>query len=178
MSNCFIGEIRIFGFNFAPRDWAFCDGQLLAISQNTALFSIIGTYFGGNGINTFALPNFQGRTGIHQGQGAGLSYYDIGEPSGTATVTLTQGQLPHHSHTINTMEARSTTQAQHSPSAQAYLGSSSPDQLYDKTDPSPTAQLEPSAIALSGQGVPHDNMQPYETLNFCICMFGIYPSRN
>ena len=106
MSNPYLGEIRIFGFNFAPIGWATCDGQILSISQNTALFSLLGTNYGGNGTSTFALPNFQGNTGVHQGQGSGLSQYFVGQQSGTTTVTLNQNNLPQHNHVINTQVGR------------------------------------------------------------------------
>lgn len=176
--DAFIGEVRIFGFTFAPRNWAFCDGQLLSIAQNTALFSIIGTYYGGNGQTTFALPNFQGRTGIHQGTGPGLSSYVVGEESGTETVTLLQGQLPMHNHNVNTISPSTQSQELFTPTSAAFLASSNPEQLYNDATPSPTTNLAPTAITVSGQGLPHDNMQPYLVLNFSICMFGVFPSRN
>lgn len=178
MTNAFIGEIRIFGYPFATRDWAFCDGQLLSIAQNTALFSIIGTYYGGNGQTTFALPNFQGRSGVQQGTGPGLSTYDLGEVSGTETVTLTQGQIPLHNHTINTQAASTATQAAKVPNSNAYLGNSFPDNLYNDQVPSPTMSFSANAITISGGSMPHENMQPYLVLNFCICMYGVFPSRN
>lgn len=178
MSNNYVGEIRIFGFSFAPVDWAYCDGQLLSISQNTALFSIIGTYYGGNGQTTFALPNFQGRSGVHQGTGAGLSTYDLGEISGAENITLTQGQIPLHSHAINTKNASTATQAARQPSASAYLGGSFPDSLYNDQTPSPATSFAPQAISMSGSSLPHENMQPYLVLNYCICLYGVFPSRN
>ena len=178
MSEAYIGEIRIFGFNFAPLNWAFCDGQLLAISQYTVLFSVIGTFYGGNGQTTFALPNFQGGTGIQQGTGIGLSTYDVGEPSGVPNVTLTQGQLPLHNHVINTRAAATQTQALRIPTSQSFLGSSKPDDLYSNVTPNPTTGFSPSAISFTGQSLPHDNMQPYQVQNFCICLNGIFPSRS
>lgn len=178
MSNPFVAEIRIFGFTFAPRNWAFCDGQLLSIAQNTALFSLVGTYYGGNGQTTFGLPNFQGCTGVHQGTGPGLSTYDLGELSGTTTVTLTQGQLPLHTHAVNAIVPLTLTQELHSPTAAAFLASSSPDFVYSDAAPSPNTSLSPTAITVAGQGLPHDNMQPYLVVNFCICMAGVFPARN
>jgi microcystin-dependent protein len=179
MSEAYIGEIRVFGFNFAPVGWFFCDGQTLPIQQYTALFSIIGTFYGGNGTTTFALPNFQGRSGVHQGTGTGLSTYDVGEQSGQSTVTLTQGQMPMHNHVINTRAPATATQEQRVPTAgQSFLGSSKPDDLYSSAAPSPAASFSPAAIGMSGQSLPHDNMQPYQVLNFCICYDGYYPSRN
>jgi microcystin-dependent protein len=178
MTNAFIGEIRIFGFTFAPRNWLFCDGQLLSIAQNTALFSIIGTYYGGNGQTTFAVPNFQGRSGVQQGTGPGLSTYDLGEMSGSETVTLTLGQIPIHAHVINTQAASTATQSAKLPTSNAYLGNSFPDALFNDQTPSPTTSFSPSAIGPAGQSLPHENMQPYLVLNYCMCQYGVFPSRN
>ena len=133
MTNPYVGEIRIFGFNFAPVGWATCDGQILSISQNTALFSLLGTNYGGNGTTTFALPNFQGDTGVQQGQGSGLSQYFVGQQSGTTTVTLNQNNLPLHNHVINTQVAGVSSQGLHAPTSTAYLGNSDPDRLYNST---------------------------------------------
>jgi microcystin-dependent protein len=177
MSEAYIGEIRIFGFNFAPMNWAFCDGQLLSISQNTALFSVIGTFYGGNGQTTFALPDFQGRTGIQQGTGIGLSTYDVGEPSGSTTVALTQGQLPLHNHVINTYAGSTATQVLQTATSQSFLGNAKPDDLYSSVTPTPTTAFSPTAIGLTGQSLPHDNMQPYQVQNFCICLNGYFPPR-
>jgi microcystin-dependent protein len=179
MSEAYIGEIRIFGFNFAPANWAFCDGQLLSISQYSALFSIIGTFYGGNGTTNFALPNFQGCTGINQGTGTNLSTYDVGEISGQTSVTLTVGQLPLHNHAINTMAPASGPQEVKVPTGQSFLGTSKPDDLYYKQTPLPaTTTFWPSAISFSGGSLPHDNMQPYLVLNFCICLNGYFPTRS
>jgi microcystin-dependent protein len=175
--NPYVGEIRIFGFNFAPLGWATCDGQLLSIAQNTALFSLLGTNYGGNGTTTFGLPNFQGDTGVNQGQGAGLSQYFVGQQSGTTTVTLNQTNLPSHNHAINTLGAGTSKQNLHAPTNAAFLGTSLPDKLYAKTV-TPTLAMAPQAIGPSGQGQPHDNMQPYEVLIFCIAMVGVYPPRS
>jgi microcystin-dependent protein len=177
MTNPYLGEIRIFGFNFAPIQWATCDGQLLSISQNTALFSLLGTNYGGNGTSTFGLPNFQGNTGVHQGQGNGLSQYFVGQQSGTTTVTLNQTNLPQHNHVINTQSAGSSGQNLHAPTNAAFLGDSDPDQLFNRTA-TPTLAMAPQAIGPSGQGQPHDNMQPYEVLLFCIALAGVYPPRS
>jgi microcystin-dependent protein len=177
MSNPYLGEIRIFGFNFAPLGWATCDGQLLPISQNTALFSLLGTFYGGNGTTTFALPNFQGITGVNQGQGSGLSPYSVGEQTGTTTVTLVQNNLPLHNHTINTQDAGVSSQGLHAPTNTAFLGNSDPDRLYNQTA-TPTLSMAPQAIGSSGQGQPHDNMQPYEVLLYCIALRGVYPPRS
>ena len=178
MSDAFIGEIRAFGFTFAPVNWAFCDGQLMSIAQNSALFAIIGTFYGGDGQTTFALPNLQGRTGIQQGTGPGLSTYFLGEQSGTETITLTQGQMPLHSHEIDTKAPATQTQAARIPSSTAFLASSNPDKLYSNAAPSPTTSFAMNAIGITGQSLPHDNQQPYLVVNFCMCQFGIFPSRN
>jgi microcystin-dependent protein len=177
MTNPYVGEIRIFGFNFAPVGWATCDGQILSISQNTALFSILGTNYGGNGTSTFALPNFQGDTGVQQGQGPGLSQYFVGQQSGTTTVTLNQNNLPQHNHVINTQASGVSSQGLHAPTSTAYLGNSDPDRLYNSTA-TPTLSMAPQAIGPSGTGQAHDNMQPYEVLLFCIAMVGVYPPRS
>ncbi|HUE11956.1 MAG TPA: tail fiber protein [Steroidobacteraceae bacterium] len=178
MTDQFVGEIRIFAFNFAPSGWATCDGQTLAISQWTALFALIGTYYGGNGTSTFQLPNFQGNTGVNQGTGPGLSTYVMGEQTGTSTVTLLSNQLPAHNHTINTQTAGNSTQSLHAPTNLAYLGSSEPDKLYNDT-------VNPSQIFASqaigpgpGNSQAHQNMQPYLVLLFCIALTGVFPSRN
>jgi len=177
MSNPYLGEVRIFGFNFAPLGWATCDGQILSIAQNTALFSILGTNYGGNGTTTFALPNFQGDTGVQQGQGSGLSPYSVGQQSGTTTVTLNQNNLPQHNHVINTQAAGVSSQGLHAPTSTAYLGNSEPDRVYNTTA-TPTLSMAPQAIGSSGQGQPHDNMQPYEVLLFCIALRGVFPPRS
>jgi microcystin-dependent protein len=178
MTDQYLGEIRIFGFNFAPSGWATCDGQTLAISQFSALFALLGTNFGGNGTSTFQLPNFQGNTGVHQGQGQGLSPYSVGEQTGTPTVTLQQNQLPSHSHTINTLSATRSSQSVHAPTNQAYLGTSTPDGIYN-SQVAPTQPFAPQAIGPSAGGSnPHENRQPYLVLIFCIAMQGAFPARN
>jgi microcystin-dependent protein len=177
MSNPYLGEVRIFGFNFAPLGWATCDGQILSIAQNTALFSLLGTNYGGNGTTTFGLPNFQGDTGVNQGQGPGLSQYFLGQQSGTTTVTLNQNNLPSHNHVINTRGAGVSSQGLHAPTNAAFLGNSEPDRLYNTTA-TPTLSMAPQAIGPSGQGQAHDNMQPYEVLLFCIALRGVFPPRS
>lgn len=177
MSEAFIGEIRIFGFNFPPVNWAFCDGQIVSIQQHTALFSLIGTFYGGNGTTTFALPNFQGRSGVQQGTGPGLSTYNVGETAGESVVTLTLGEIPLHNHAINTRAAGAITQAARIPTPQAFLGTSSPDALYNDATPNPMTSFAPAAIGFTGGTQPHDNLQPYQVVNFCVCLVGIFPSR-
>lgn len=165
----FLGEIRPLPFNFAPTGWAFCQGQLIPISQNTALFSLLGTYYGGNGTSTFALPNFQGRVGINQGQGPGLSPYSIGEVGGSASVSLTIAQMPSHSHT---MGASSVAGSINLPS-----GKFPAKTLKNTYAPSANANFEPSAVTFDGGGQPHNNMQPFLVLNYCIATQGVFPSR-
>lgn len=169
MSDQFVAEIRIFPFNFPPTGWAFCDGQLLPISQNTALFSLLGTTYGGDGKSTFGLPNMQGNAPMQQGQGQGLSLRDLGEMSGSDTITLLTSEMPLHNHTMSTTnEDGNNTQP-----ANRYFGRGQP--LY--VAPSALALMAPQCVAPSGGGLPHNNMQPYLTLNFCIALQGIFPPR-
>lgn len=172
MSDQFLGEIRIFPFNFAPVGWQQCNGQLLAISQYTALFSLLGTYYGGNGTSNFALPNFQGRVPVHQGTGAGLSPYVIGEVTGSQTVTLLSNQIPSHSHTFSGDSSAKKELSNVANAAPA--GAASP--AYSTA--APNAVMGATMLSTAGGSLPHDNMQSYLTMNFCIAMTGIYPSRN
>ena len=174
MADPFVAEIRIFPFNFAPTGWAFCDGQILPLSQNTALFSLLGTTYGGDGKSTFALPDLQGSAPMQPGQGQGLSLRDLGEMGGVESVTLLVSEIPLHTHTL--------------------MGSSDPG---DNTVPDPTVSLATSTGAFvyvnnqapdstmafqglppAGGGLPHNNMQPYLTLNFGIALQGVYPPRS
>jgi microcystin-dependent protein len=178
--NPFVGEIRCFGFNFAPVGWMFCEGQLLPISQYTALFSLLGTYYGGNGTSNFALPNLQGQVPMHQGEGAGLSETVIGEAQGSSTVTLLNSEMPIHQHTIVTAitEPGGAPERAAAPSSgTSYIGPSNPDALYNST-PTLNATLALQTIGIAGSSTPHDNMQPYLVLNFCIAISGVYPARN
>ena len=172
MSNPFLGEIRMAGFNFAPRGWAFCAGQLLAISQNDALYALVGTTFGGDGVNTFGMPDLRGRLPINQGQGPGLSPYVLGQKAGTESVTLTTAQIPAHSHVIT---AASSGARSANPSNNL-LGSGEAD-IYNH-DGANAVALSPNAIAQSGGSQPHDNLQPYLCINFIIALEGVFPSRN
>jgi microcystin-dependent protein len=181
MSDQFLAEIRIFPFDFAPIQWAFCNGQLLPVSQFTALFSLIGTFYGGDGRSTFQLPNLQGCCAIDAGQGPGLSEYSIGESGGSTNVTLTGQELPIHSHDFMVKAAADATTA--SAGGNVYekanfnaQGSSGSIFTYTATAPGNT-RLNPNAIAVSGSSAPHNNMMPYLTLNFCIAMQGIFPPR-
>ncbi len=173
MSEPFIGQIMMVGFNFAPRGWALCNGQLLSIAQNTALFSLLGTYYGGNGQTTFALPDLRGRMPIHQGQGPGLTPRTIGENGGEETVTLNRGELPQHNHTVNVQSSpgNSTTPTNNYPA-----GSSARDNIYSNA--APNATMNANEIGFTGGNQPHDNMSPYLTVNFIIALEGIYPSRD
>lgn len=170
MADPFVAEIRIFPFNFAPKGWAFCNGQLMPISQNTALFSLLGTIYGGDGKSNFALPNLQGSVPMFWGQGPGLSLHDIGETGGSDTVTLIQSEIPAHNHTVGVSQADAL---ERTPSAQLFATGIGVG-LYG---PGNTTQLNPQALSPSGGSQPHNNLQPYLTLNFCIALQGIYPPR-
>jgi len=175
MSDQFVAEIRIFTCNFAPKGWALCDGQILPISQNTALFSLLGTTYGGNGTSDFALPNLQGMTPMHQGQGPGLSSYFLGETSGSATVTLTPGELPSHTHTVGCNSGAGT---QSSPAGAVWAASSggrTPPPHYKNAAPS--FPMLSGGLGPTGSDLPHNNLQPYLVLNFCIALQGIFPPR-
>jgi microcystin-dependent protein len=183
MSEPFIGEIIMFAGNFAPRGWAFCSGQFLSIAQNTALFSILGTTYGGNGQTTFALPDLRGRVPIHPGAGPGLSTYDLGEMSGTENVSLNAGQMPVHSHTATvTINAAAAPQAlTDNPTGAVPAGSSGGPQVYaagpDGGSPMNAAMATPT-INPAGNSQPFSVLQPFTCVNFIIALEGIFPSRN
>ena len=178
MAEPYIGEIRAFGFNFAPYNWAFCQGQLLPISQYQALFSIIGTTFGGNGTSNFGLPNLQGRAPMHWGSGPGFNTV-WGEPQGSTTITLTSAQIPGHKHVINAADPGAPGERGPMPTDTSYLGTSgASDAAYKKVPSNFTPQFSPKAISNTGSSLAHENMQPYQCINFCIALNGIYPSRN
>jgi microcystin-dependent protein len=170
MADPFVAEIRIFPFNFAPRGWAFCDGQLLPISQNTALFSLLGTTYGGDGKSNFALPNLQGSAALHPGQGPGLSLYDLGQQGGSETVTLLQTEMPAHAHQAMALGAIAN---QPSPANNSWGRSTA--NPYINTQ---NGQMSPQALAVNGGSLPHNNMQLYLTLNFCIALQGVFPPRS
>jgi microcystin-dependent protein len=179
MSQPFVAQITMFAFNFAPKGWAQCLGQLLPISQNTALFSLLGTNFGGDGKATFGLPNLQGLAAVNAGQGAGLSTYFIGETAGAQNVTLLQTELPSHPHTLMATTNQGTTaSASGNQLAKAFGGSKQASYTgnYLSTT-APATQLSALALTQSGGSLPHDNMQPYLALNFCIAMQGVFPPR-
>ena len=169
----FVAEIRIFPFNFAPKGWAFCDGQILPLSQNTALFSLLGTTYGGDGKSNFALPNMQGNVPMHPGQGPGLSLHDLGETGGVEFVTLLESEIPSHSHSWNASTQDGTDN--HTPSNLMAQGVGVGQYVANGTGP--FVSLDPQAIAPAGGDQPHNNMQPYLTLNFCIALQGVYPPR-
>jgi microcystin-dependent protein len=173
MSEPFVGEIRMFAGNFAPRGWSFCDGQLLAVSQNDALFSLLGTIYGGDGRTTFGLPDLRGRVPIHHGQGPGLSDRRLGSKSGAESVTLTRNLLPSHSHQMR----GSTDAASETRPAGNVPGSDLAVDAYFENPPGADS-LAAGAIADSGGGQSHTNLQPYLCVHFIIALFGIYPSRS
>lgn len=178
MAEPYIAEIRIWACNFAPRGWAFCNGQLMSIAQNTALFSLIGTIYGGDGRTTFALPNFQGTTSMHWGNGPGLTTRVIGEMSGEEQVTLLMSEMPQHSHPMfgaTPGAGAGAVEAVNTPSAEAWLGASAPGATYAT---SPNSTLAVQAIGMDGGSLAHNNMQPLLTMNYCIAMEGIFPARN
>ncbi len=172
MAGQFLGEIRCVGFNFAPFGWATCDGQLLAISQNTALFSLLGTYYGGNGQSTFGLPNLEGSIPIGQGQLLGGSFYDLGERSGTPTVTLLGTEMPLHTHGLIT---DSTNNADKSSPANAALVTGP--KIYS-TLTNAIVPMNQASILVNGSNLPHNNMMPYLCMMFVIAMQGIFPQRS
>jgi microcystin-dependent protein len=171
MADPFVAEIRIFPFNFAPRGWAFCNGQIMPISQNTALFSLLGTTYGGNGMSTFALPDLQGRAPMHPGQGPGLSLHFLGETDGSDFVTLLETEIPSHSHTLSASTADSNSQSADQQQYAAGVGVA----MY--AAPGATVPLSPRSLTPAGGSLPHNNMQPYLTLSFNIALQGVFPPR-
>lgn len=172
MSSPFVAEIRIFGFGFAPRGWAQCNGQLLPISQNTALFSLLGTYYGGNGSSTFGLPNLQGSAPMFWGQGPGLSLHDLGETGGSDTVTLLESEIPAHSHGTSVSASDGNNQSPVGEKLATGIGVGQ----YASAN-GPLTQLSPNTLTPAGGDQPHNNMMPYLTLNFCIALQGVFPPR-
>ena len=174
MADPFVAEIRIFPFNFAPKGWAWCDGQLLPLSQNTALFSLLGTTYGGNGKSNFALPDLQGRTPMQPGQGPGLGLYDLGQTGGSEAVTLLESEMPFHNHALRATVEDGT---QGTLAAGVTLASSPGGQLYQSTTVTGLVQLNLSAVAPMGGNQPHNNLMPYLTFYFCIALQGVFPPR-
>jgi len=169
----FVAEIRIFPFNFAPKGWAFCDGQILPLSQNTALFSLLGTTYGGDGKSNFALPNMQGNAPMHPGQGPGLSLHDLGETGGSDTVTLLESEIPSHPHSLMGV-AVVGTKSLPTGNAFARVSGATP---YLPPAGAPLVSMNANALTPAGGDQPHNNLQPYLTLNFCIALQGVYPPR-
>jgi microcystin-dependent protein len=180
MSDPFLAEIRIFPFAFPPRGWATCDGQLLSISQNTALFSLVGTYYGGDGRTTFALPAMAGNVAIQSGQGPGLSPRGLGETGGSPSVTLTHSEMPAHTHSMMASTAAGTqvNPQGNVPAKPLWVSGTSfgAGQAYSSL--APQQQMAMQALSLSGSSQPHNNLQPFLTLNFCIALQGIFPPRS
>ena len=175
MADPFVAEIRIFPFNFAPKGWAWCDGQLMPLSQNTALFSLLGTTYGGNGKSNFALPDLQGRAPMHPGQGPGLSLHDLGETGGTETVTLLESEIPSHSHAISASTNAADEEGTKNPANGMPGVQQGSNQLY--TALQNVASFNALALAPAGGDQPHNNMQPYLTFYFNIALQGVFPPR-
>lgn len=174
MSDPFVAEIRMFAGNFAPTGWAECNGQLLPISQNTALFSLLGTFYGGDGKSTFALPNFEGSTPVGEGQGSGLSDYFLGQVSGTENVTLLTSEMPLHTHTLR---GNFNSGDVNDPSPARSLAASGTGFLYQSDTANNLTQMDPNALTIAGSSFPHNNMMPYLTVMFMIAMQGVFPPR-
>jgi microcystin-dependent protein len=177
MSNPFVAEIRIFTGNFAPKGWALCDGQLLPISQNTALFSLLGTTYGGDGKSNFALPNLQGCAPMQAGQGPGLSLRDLGEVGGEQTVTLLQTEMPAHSHSAQATNI--TTSPLPTPVANVWAtGQKGFGNVYTPSVPANNKQMNPFGTSVAGGNLPHNNMPPFLGLTFIIALQGVFPPRS
>lgn len=181
MSEPYIAEIRCFGFTFAPVGWALCNGQLLSIAENQALFAVIGTTYGGDGVQTFALPNLQGRAPMHWGQSSSGLNTVLGQTQGSSEVTLTTQQIPQHVHSITALSIPQGAAGERTALAttSTYLSESSPpDQAWSNPATAVTSSFSPKAIGQNGSSLPHENMQPYLVMNFCIALEGIFPSQN
>jgi len=173
MADPFVAEIRIFGFIFAPKGWAFCNGQILPLSQNTALFSLLGTTYGGDGKSNFALPDMQGNAPMHPGQGPGLSLHDLGEIGGSETVSLLESEIPSHSHGLM-CDIVSATKSLPTGNAFAKVSGATP---YLPPAGAATTPMADATLTPAGGDQPHSNMMPYLTLNFCIALQGVFPPR-
>lgn len=173
MADPFVAEIRVFPFNFAPRGWAWCDGQLLPLSQNTALFSLLGTTYGGNGKSNFALPDLQGRVPMHPGQGPGLSLHDLGETGGSETVSLLESEIPSHSHALQSLPAPGDTPLPTGHSIARVIGATP----YLAPAGAPLVMMSDQMVAPAGGDQPHNNLQPYLTFYFNIALQGVFPPR-
>jgi microcystin-dependent protein len=173
----YLAEIRLFAGNFAPRGWAFCNGQILSIAQNTALFALIGTTYGGNGQTTFALPDLRGRTAVGPGQGPGLPAVNLGEMSGETTHTLIITEMPAHNHSAQAA-GNSNSGDSSSPNGNTWATSTTRDNVYINAAPNGPMAANTVTIGIAGGSQPHNNMQPYLGMNYIICIEGIFPSRN
>jgi microcystin-dependent protein len=171
MADPFVAEIRIFPFNFAPKGWAWCDGQLMPLSQNTALFSLLGTTYGGDGKSNFALPDLQGRAPMHPGQGPGLSLHDLGETGGSETVTLLESEMPAHAHTFRGSNALGDAPGPTGRTVARYANA------YQQNTTANLVAMAPPALPPAGGDTPHNNLQPYLTFYFCMALQGVFPSR-
>lgn len=182
MSNPFLAEIRILPLGFAPKGWAMCDGQILSLSQNTALFSLLGTTYGGDGKSNFGLPNLKGCAPLQPGQGPGLSLYDLGETGGTQIVTLLQSEMPMHTHSLACVDGARMAPEVGNPANSTLskaAGSSPPTPYIPPPAASGTAgQLNANMVSFAGGDQPHNNMMPFLTLNFCIALQGVFPARS
>ena len=172
MSSPFVAEIRMFACNFAPTGWAQCNGQLLPISQNTALFSLLGTFYGGDGKSTFALPNLQDSVPLHQGQGPGLSEYFLGQQGGAEFVTLLQSEMPFHTHNLGVFTVNGLLLG---PTPTGIITQTIGGTMFNTA--APNVQMNPNSLSVAGASLPHNNMMSYLVLNFCIAMQGVFPPR-
>jgi microcystin-dependent protein len=175
MADPFVAEIRIFPFNFAPKGWAWCDGQLLPLSQNTALFSLLGTTYGGDGKSTFALPDLEGRAPMHPGQGPGLSLHDLGETGGSETVTLLESEIPSHPHTLMVSSSGTDEEGLKNPAGNTTGKEANTFSIYGAA--ANLQPMAPEALTPAGGDQPHNNMMPYLTFYFCIALQGVFPPR-
>lgn len=173
MADPFVAEIRMFPFNFAPKGWAWCDGQLMPLSQNTALFSLLGTTYGGNGTSNFALPDLQGRAPMQHGQGPGLSLRDLGESGGSASETLLESEIPAHSHSLGVQQVPGDSAT---PAGNVYARAVGATPYRDAAGATLT-EMAQEALEPSGGSAPHNNLQPYLTCYFCIALQGVFPPR-
>ncbi|WP_454190376.1 phage tail protein [Paenibacillus sp. Marseille-Q7038] len=171
----YIGEIRLFAGTYAPMDWAFCNGQILQVQENSVLFSVIGNQFGGDGVTTFQLPDLSGRAPMHSGQGTGLTPQEFGKPGGEAQVTVLESQMPNHSHTPQTQPTGSALSPEGAVwTTTSKMGKKAAPKYYSNT---PSVSMNPLAISTMGESQPHNNMQPYTELNFIIALQGVFPEK-
>jgi microcystin-dependent protein len=178
MSTPYVAQISMFGGNFAPRYWALCNGQLMSIAQNQALFSLLGTIYGGDGIQTFALPNMVSRLSVHFGQGSGLSQYQLGQTGGSTDITITSASMPAHNHTLNAAKVNATTANITNTSLPAQPTAGSPPTFYAGGSGLTTHTMPTGTVQPNGMGLPHSNMMPSLCVSFIIALQGIFPSRN